>query len=435
MPRRLINLPAGLVLALGLLPAPGVARAAGNEASAQHVMVIVEENRNRGEVIGAGDMPYLNSLANRYTDTTSWEGVGHPSLPNYLALISGSTQGVTEDLTSISFPGIPTLGSQLSEAGIPWKAYLEGMPEVASELATSGEYAKKHNPFAYFPGTNGPNVVPASQFAADLAEGKLPSFVWYTPNLINDGHDGSNADVDHSLEGIVAPVLGSAWYKAGATIIITWDESAAEPNVIPTVLISGEGSRTPFTTKGNHYGTLAAIEDLYGLPRLGNAARATPLPLARASSTGSAGTAPTATTQTPTLANAAQSNRVWREGPALARLARRRSLPAVGTTFSFTLNVAASVGFAFTQQLGGRQLKGRCVAPSKRNRGRRACRRTVTQGTLVFAAHAGTNRVSFQGRISKSRKLGPGGYVVAITAANAAGRRSSPVRLGFTIVR
>jgi hypothetical protein len=280
MRRLLISLPLGLGLALALLLAAPVASSTGNEAnrsSAPHVMVIIEENRNRDKVIGASDMPYFNSLASKYTDTTSWEGVGHPSLPNYLALISGSTQGVTEDVTGISFPGVPTLGSQLSEAGIPWKAYMEDMPEVASEVAGSGKYAKKHNPFAYFPGTNGPNVVPASEFVPDLAEGKLPPFVWYTPNLINDGHDGTNADVDSSLKSIVPAVQASAWYKEGGIIIITWDESNTEPDVIPTVVVSGEGSGTSFTAKGNHYGTLAAIEDLYGLPLLGNAAHATPL--------------------------------------------------------------------------------------------------------------------------------------------------------------
>jgi phosphatidylinositol-3-phosphatase len=397
-------------------------------------MVIVEENRNRGEVIGASDMPYLNSLARKYIDVTAWEGVGHPSLPNYLALISGSTQGVTTDTTSISFPGVPTLGSQLSEAGIPWKAYMENMPAIASEEPEfEKKYAKKHNPFAYFPGTNGPNVVPASQFAPDLAEGKLPSFVWYTPNLINDGHDGTNSEADHSLESIVAPVLTSAWYKAGGRIIITWDESNAEPNLIATVVVSGEGSGTSFTARGNHYGTLAAIEDLYGLPRLGNAAHATPLPL-----TGAAGPAPTSPTTTaatlPTVANAAQSNHVWREGRVLAGFARRRTAP-IGTTFSFTLNTPASVSFLFTRQLGGRKVKGRCVAQTNRNRRGRACKRTVTEGTLSFTGHAGANRVSFQGRISASKRLALGSYTLSIAATNAAGRGSSSRQLSFSIVR
>lgn len=240
-------------------------------------MLIMEENRNRNEVIGAADMPYFNSLASKYTDTTSWEGVGPSSLTDYLALISGSTQGVTSNPTEISFPGVPTLGSQLSEAGIPWKAYIEDMPTVASEVAESGEYVKRHNPFSYFPGTNGSNVVPGSEFVPDLTEGQLPPFVWYTPNLINDGEEGKNTDVDNSLKSIVPSVQASAWYKEGGVIIITWDESNTAPDVIPTVVVSGEGSGTSSTAKGNHYGTLAAIEDLYGLPLLGNAALATPL--------------------------------------------------------------------------------------------------------------------------------------------------------------
>src|SRR5205085_37722 len=93
-----------------------------------HVMVIVEENRNRSEVIGASNMPYFNSLAAKYGNTTAWNGVSHPSLPNYLALISGSTQGVTDDECGYSFAGAPTIGSQLSSAGISWKAYMEDLP-------------------------------------------------------------------------------------------------------------------------------------------------------------------------------------------------------------------------------------------------------------------------------------------------------------------
>src|SRR5205823_4352550 len=115
--------------------------------SPAHVMVIVEENRNRSEVIGASNMPYLNSLATKYGDTTNWNGVAHPSLPNYLALISGSTEGVSDDGCEYSFVSAATIGSELSLAGISWKAYLEDLPEAGSGVCTFGEYAKKHNPF------------------------------------------------------------------------------------------------------------------------------------------------------------------------------------------------------------------------------------------------------------------------------------------------
>jgi uncharacterized membrane protein len=242
-------------------------------AAAPHVMVIIEENRNRGEVIGAADMPYFNSLAVEYGNTTDWDGVAHPSLPNYLALVSGSTQGVTDDGTGYSFPGVPTLGSQLTAAGIPWKAYMEEMPEPASVVAASGEYVKKHNPFAYFPQTNGANVVPATQFQTDLKSGGLPDFIWYTPNLINDGHELSNAAVDASLKGILEPLLASKWYAESGIIIITWDEDTGEEKT-PTIVVAEVAKGKVLTAPGNNYGTLATIEDLYKLTRLGKAAGA-----------------------------------------------------------------------------------------------------------------------------------------------------------------
>ncbi len=241
-----------------------------------HVMVIVEENRDRSEVIGASNMPYLNSLAAQYGNTTDWNDVGHPSLPDYLALISGSTQGVTDDGCGYSFSGIPTIGSQLSAAGIGWKAYMEGLPKTASTVCESGEYVKKHNPFAYFPETNGPNVVPASQFGTDLSSGRLPPFIFYVPNLTNDGHDANNEHVDNYLKNLVPQILSSGWYKEGGTIIITWDESNGEGKVA-TVVVTGQGSGKVLTTAGSHYGTLATIEDLYGVPRLGNAVGAATL--------------------------------------------------------------------------------------------------------------------------------------------------------------
>jgi FG-GAP repeat len=139
------------------------------------------------------------------------------------------------------------------------------------------------------------------------------------------------------------------------------------------------------------------------------------------------------TTLAPVISAVSQSHRTWREGRKLASVSRRR--PPIGTTFSFSLNEKASVSFAFTRRVGGRRVKGRCVAQTKRNRHMRACRRTVTIATLVFSAHAGVNRVSFQGRISHSRKLEPGGYAVVIAATNTTRQRSNTKTLSFTIVK
>jgi hypothetical protein len=134
-----------------------------------------------------------------------------------------------------------------------------------------------------------------------------------------------------------------------------------------------------------------------------------------------------------TLESVSQSNSRWREGGKVASYSRRR--PPVGTTFRFVLNQQAAVSFAFTQQVGGRRVGGSCVAQTRRNRHRRSCKRTVTQGTLSFVGHSGLNRVTFQGRISRSKRLPLGAYTLRITASNAAGQRSSPRTLNFTIVR
>jgi hypothetical protein len=275
------------LLCAAATPAPrGLASLAASSASSEgvgaqqgppaHVMVIVEENRNRSEVIGASNMPYFNSLALRYGNTTDWNEVSHPSLPNYLALASGSTQGVTDDGCEYSFSGVPTIGSQLSAAGISWKAYLEGLPEPGSEVCLLGGYAKKHNPFAYFPETNGSHVVPATQFQTDESSGQLPAFMFYAPNSTYDGHSGTNEQVDNYLKNLVPNVLASRWYSEGGTVIITWDESKGEGK-IPTVVLKGRGSGKALTARGNHYGTLSTIEGLYRLPLLGNAVGAATL--------------------------------------------------------------------------------------------------------------------------------------------------------------
>jgi YVTN family beta-propeller protein len=135
----------------------------------------------------------------------------------------------------------------------------------------------------------------------------------------------------------------------------------------------------------------------------------------------------------PTITSARQSATRWREGHRTAAISRRR-LP-VGTTFSFTLNERAGVRFKFTHLVGGRRDRGRCVAQTKRNRRRHACRRTVAAGSLSFAAHSGRNKVAFQGRLSAGHKLLPGRYTLVITATNSTGARSAPASLSFTIVR
>ncbi len=134
----------------------------------------------------------------------------------------------------------------------------------------------------------------------------------------------------------------------------------------------------------------------------------------------------------PTISAVHQSASTWREGSKLAQISKSKK-PPLGTTFSFTLNEQASVGLAFTETTGGREVGGKCVAASAKNRHRRSCKRTVVAGTLSFAGRSGTNKIVFQGRVSHSLKLAPGHYRLLITATNAAGVASAPASLSFTI--
>ncbi len=133
----------------------------------------------------------------------------------------------------------------------------------------------------------------------------------------------------------------------------------------------------------------------------------------------------------PRITGAHQSASRWREGQKLARISRGKR-PPLGTTFSLSLNEQATVTFTFTTHLPGRKADHKCVA---KNRSRRSCKCTVTAGTLAFTGHSGPNKVIFQGRISERKTLKTGRYTLVITATNAAGQKSAPRKLRFTIVR
>jgi hypothetical protein len=137
----------------------------------------------------------------------------------------------------------------------------------------------------------------------------------------------------------------------------------------------------------------------------------------------------------PAISGLTETVSTWREGRALAQIADRKTnhnkLP-VGTTFSFSLNEAASAKFTFTEPTGGRKVGKTCVARTNKNKRERRCTRTIVAGTLTFAAPSGTNEVRFDGLISKHRKLKPGTYTLAVTAT-ASGQQATNRTLHFTI--
>jgi hypothetical protein len=145
-----------------------------------------------------------------------------------------------------------------------------------------------------------------------------------------------------------------------------------------------------------------------------------------------AGPLPPTAIPAPKLSRASETATTWRENDTLPHISAKRKLP-VGTTFSFALNESATVTFSFGQHAGGRKVHRACLAPTKKNRRKPRCRRTILAGTLTFRGHQGTNRVRFAGRISPTNKLKPGRYTVRITATNTQGASSSPRSLTFTI--
>jgi PKD domain len=136
----------------------------------------------------------------------------------------------------------------------------------------------------------------------------------------------------------------------------------------------------------------------------------------------------------PVISGLTQSAVRWREGRQLARLTRAKPRPPVGTTFSFNLSAPATALLQFEQTLGGRTVAGECVVQTSHNRTKRACRRTVIAGTLKLVAHAGLNKVAFQGQLSRTRKLKPGRYRLLLSAGGA-GLRAAYSSLSFTILK
>lgn len=218
------------------------------------------ENHGYDQVVG---LPYIRTLATAGATLTNYRASSHPSLPNYLALTSGTTWGIGDD----GYHVLPTqdVGNQLTAAGIPWRAYMEGMGSDCKD--NEGGYAVKHDPFAYYGGRCQSSVVPFSALAADLSAPAPPRFLWITPNLCHDMHDCSPAFGDAWLRGTVPAILGSPAMSNGV-LFITWDEDdGGGGNRVLTLVLGSKRPASP-AHPYSHPSLLAAVEDLLGLSRL-----------------------------------------------------------------------------------------------------------------------------------------------------------------------
>jgi phosphatidylinositol-3-phosphatase len=261
--------------------AAGASAAPPRVPAFDHIIVIVFENKEFGSVLGNPRAPTFNAYARTQAELTHYYGVTHPSLPNYLALVSGSTHGIRTDCTSCVVSG-PSLATTIEAAGRSWKVYAEGLPRPGFAGPWSGGYAKKHNPFMYFPDVSADQarrarVVPFTQLAVDLSAQQLPDFSLVVPNLCDSMHDCSVA-------------VGDAWLRRTAPRLLTlpnsvvfviFDEGATSARgggrVPALALGTAVRPRARFAATTGHYGLLRTIEEAWGLPFLGRSARAAPI--------------------------------------------------------------------------------------------------------------------------------------------------------------
>jgi phosphatidylinositol-3-phosphatase len=237
-----------------------------------HVVVAIFENHTYTSVIRNANAPYITGLANSGANFTQSFGVTHPSQPNYLALYSGSTQGITSDSCPHTFSG-DNLGHQLIAAGFTFTGYSESMPSDGYTGCSSGQYARKHNPWVNFTDVPAASNLRFSRFPTDFTT--LPTLSIVVPNLCDDMHDCSVSTGDtwarNNLDTYVQ------WAKThNSLLILTFDEDdSSHSNRIPTVF-SGPGVLTgDYSEHVDHYTVLRTLEDMYGLAALGNAASRT----------------------------------------------------------------------------------------------------------------------------------------------------------------
>jgi phospholipase C len=249
------------------------------------VFTIVMENHDSGQIFGSSDAPFLNGLAAQGAVAAGYhDSYVHPSEPNYIWMVAGENFGILND----DDPGpTNTIGSQshladqIEAGGLRWRAYEESMGAPCG-LVSHDNYAVKHNPFAYFSDINGWNgttfappprcaehLVDYSQLAVDIAANDVPDYVFITPNLDDDMHNGTVAEGDAWLASEVPKILATDAYKNGGALFVLWDEGSNSGDDPPFIAISpntraGAVSPTAYDTSS----FLLTVEDMLGVDPL-----------------------------------------------------------------------------------------------------------------------------------------------------------------------
>ncbi len=252
-----------------------------------HIVVLIFENHSYNSIIGSTAAPHINALA---ADTSSALftqsfAIEHPSQPNYLDFYSGTNQGVTNNYLPTNIPfTTANLGRQLFDSGLSFTTYSEDLPSVGYNGATSGKYARKHNPAANWMGTGTNQIAtttnqPFTAFPDSADYSYLPTVCYVIPNLYNDMHDGSDPARITRGDKWMYDSLNSYinWSKThNSLFIMTFDEDDnSTSNHITTIFTGANVKAGQYAYAINHYSILRTIEEMYRLSYAANAATAT----------------------------------------------------------------------------------------------------------------------------------------------------------------
>ncbi len=260
-----------------------------------HLVLVVEENHSEAAIVQGKDLVNFNALIDRGTLLTNYFATTHPSLPNYLAMISGSTFDITTDCDTCAPSGL-TLFDQLAAAGISWKIYAQGLPAPCANVNKDGAYVRRHVPALYFDSIRGnpsmcKHIVGYPEFTADARSGTLPSFAMVIPDLQHDMHGIDEADsptsravADAFIATLDATLRGSRSWRGDARLVITWDEAGsynplphtccgadAHGGRIATIVVGPTVHKGIDATPYDHYALLRSIESHFELAYLGGA--------------------------------------------------------------------------------------------------------------------------------------------------------------------
>ena len=264
-------------------PAPGSSASASQPARApdhpgawqpKHVVVVVEENHSYRDVIGSPFAPYMNRLARHGASLTNMHAITHPSEPNYLALFSGSTQGVIGDPCPVTRRS-RTLANQLLHAHRTFAGYSEGLPHTGSAVCSRGNYVRRHAPWTNF--TNVPASVGRPLRKLPRHYGNLPDVSFVIPDLQHDMHDGTIGQADTWLRSHLGAYV--TWARThDSVLVLTWDEDdLGIGNHIPTVITGSHVRPGRYATHANHYRLLRTLEWLLGLPGISRSKAVAPI--------------------------------------------------------------------------------------------------------------------------------------------------------------